>query len=71
MIAGPRRTRSIKQGGAAVREAAPLMQRSSQCLHTNASEPLIYYNPIVGEACERGHGCSSISVHASPKVQQL
>lgn len=33
----------------------------------NASEPLIYYNPIVGEPCKRGDGCSSISVHASQK----
>lgn len=54
-----------------MQEAALVMQCSSKCLHMNASEPLIYYNPIVGEACERGHGCSSISVHASPKVQQL
>lgn len=52
-------------------EAAVVMQRSPKCLHMNASELLIYYNPIVGEACERGDGCSSISVHASPKVQQL
>lgn len=44
---------------------------SSKCLHMNASEPLIYYNLIVGEASERGDGCGSISGHASPKVQQL
>lgn len=54
-------------------KAASATQRpgSTKCLHMNASEPLIYYNLIVGEALERGDGCSSISVHASPKVQQL
>lgn len=52
-----------------IRKAASLMQwrGSAKCLHMNASEPLIYYNPIVGEPCERGDGCSSISVHASQK----
>lgn len=40
---------------------------SPKCLHMNASEPLIYYNPIVGEPCERGDSCSSIFVFASQK----
>lgn len=54
-------------------KAALVMQwhGSSKCLHMNASEPLIYYNLIVGEAFERRHGCGSISVHVPPKVQQL
>lgn len=52
-----------------ISKAASVMQwrGSLKCLHMNASEPLIYYNPIVGEPCERGDGCSSISVHASQK----
>lgn len=40
---------------------------SPKCLHMNASEPLIYYNPIVGEPCERWDGFGSISVSASQK----
>lgn len=50
-----------------IRKARLVMQwrGSPKCLHMNASEPLIYYNPIVGEPCECGDGCSSISVHAS------
>lgn len=52
-----------------IREAASVIQwrGSPKCLHMNASEPLIYYNPIVGKPCERGDGCGSISVHASQK----
>ena len=52
-----------------IRKAASVMQwrGSPKCLHMNASEPLIYYNPIVGEPCERGDGCSSISVPTSQK----
>lgn len=54
-------------------KAALVMQShgSTKWLHMNASEPLIYYNLIVGEAFERENGCNSISVHASPKVQKL
>lgn len=62
---------SIKQEGLLCnkKKVALVMQwhRRPKCLHMNASEPLIYYSPIVGEPCEHGDGCSSISVPASQK----
>lgn len=41
---------------------------SPKCLHMNTREPLIYYKPIVGEPCEHGDGCRSIS---GPALRQL
>lgn len=58
---------SIKQEGLLCYMLVMQWHGSPKCLHMNASEPLIYYNPIVGEPCEHRDGWNSISVHASPK----